>query len=382
MMSLPHISATSMKRMFPLLPVWFLLAFGSPFLTKAQFTNEFAIGEYVEFFANDSIRVFFNCSGKVCRQSCASFYRTGFIDKDRITVYGKFRDYYMNDSLAFEAVMDSGYIHGKAKAWFSNGKLKSEGHYRKGVKTGIWKSYYADGQLKEIINYVRGFPLVSAHYTPRGKQQVTDGNGHYTGEYLTYRTCDPMEFRGKVSEGVLDGKVKIYSSNYRGIFGHEYYDKGKFLKGVSGNYNYNDAPKIELPGYNVHEQLMLDENTIYCPGFLGTSFLQYNNGMYWQFYASLLDSIHKNINYMVEDQWLAVGISITYRDDLYDVSVYSSRDDYRLEKDLFNIIIDMRDWGAAQVFWSKVNADLFFTILINRGRVIIPAELMRQKGIY
>lgn len=349
---------------------------------RAQFTNEFTIGEYVEFFVNDSVKIYFNCTGKVCRQSCAKFYRVGKVDPVRVNVTGTFRDYYMNDSLAFEASMVSGYINGKATLYYPDGTVMSSGYYKENSRTGIWKFYYESGNLKQIVNYVQGFPFISTYYNASGRELVTNGEGKYLGSYSTYRTCEPFEFKGKVTKGVLDGKVQIFNSMFRGNFGYEYYDEGRFIRGVSGNYRYENEPKIELPGYNVHEYLLLDENTIYCPGFMGTSFMLYDTEIYWTFYTLLLDSIQKNIDYKVADQWLAVGIGVGYDDELFDVNVYSSKNDYRLEKDLFNIIIGMNEWESAQIFWQKINTNLFFTILITEGRVIIPAELLRQQNVY
>lgn len=348
----------------------------------AQFTNEFKIGEYVEFFLEDSIRIHFNCTGKVCRQSCADFYRVGRIDPERINVKGPFQDYYLNDSLAFEAIMDSGYIQGPATYYYPGGKVKAKGHYARGKKKGIWKYYYESGELKEILNYVEGFPFVSAYFSKSGRPLVTDGEGKYTGDYRTFRTCDPFSFKGKVKGGVLEGKVKIFNPLFRGNLGYEYYENGKFIRGISGDYNYSNAPKIELPGYDVHEQLMLDENTIYCPGFVGTSFLMYRQDMYWSFYTDFLDSIQKNINYPVADQWLAIGIGVDYNDEIFDVNVFSSINDWNFEKDLFNLIIDMKDWECSQIFWRKINTDLFFTVLITEGRILIPAEILRNTNVY
>jgi len=370
------------KRSIKYAIVIFLTIGGLPHIATGQFTNEFTIGEYVELFVNDSIKIHFNCTGKVCRKSCAEFYRVGKIDQERINVTGSFRDYYLNDSLAFEAVMDSGYIHGSALAWYPNGQLKSKGYYNKGQRRGIWWFYYDNGELKQVVNYVEGFPFISAYFNTSGRQKVIDGQGKYTGQYHTYRTCEPFEFKGKVTNGLLDGKVKIYNSMFRGNFGYEYYDEGKFISGVSGNYKYNNAPKIELPGYHVHEQLLLDENTIYCPGFIGTSFMLYDKNMYWEFYSNLLDSIQKNIEYKLEDQWLAVGLGVNYNNQIFDVNVYSSKNDFRFEKDLFNMMIDMKEWESAQIFWRKINTNLFFTILVTEGRIIIPAELLRQQNAY
>ena len=76
--------------------ILFLTIVGVPFGAAGQFTNEFTIGEYVELFVNDSIKIHFNCTGKVCRKSCAEFYRVGKIDKERINVSGPFRDYYLH----------------------------------------------------------------------------------------------------------------------------------------------------------------------------------------------------------------------------------------------------------------------------------------------
>lgn len=350
--------------------------------SSAQFTNEFTIGEYVEFTLHDTIKIYFNCSGKICRQSCANYYRIGRVDPEQINVIGKFTDYYLNDSVAFEASMDSGFIHGPAAFYYSDGTLKSEGYYQYGRRKGIWKFYYESGNVQQVINYVRGFPFVTTYFNPSGRQLVVNGEGKYIGNYFTYRTCEAFEFKGKVSQGVLDGRIKIYNPMFAGNYGYEFYDEGKFLRGVSGSYSYDDGPKIELPGYNVHENLLLDENTIYCPGFMGTSFLMYNETMYWNFYSALIDSIQKTIRYRVENQWLAIGIGVGYNDELIDVEIYSSKDNYRLEKDLFNLIIDMKDWQAAKIFWRKSNSTLFFSILISEGRVTIPAELIHQQNVY
>ena len=217
---------------------------------RAQYTNEFSIGEYVDFLSADSIRVYFNCTGKVCRQSCASFYRTGRIDRERISMAGRFRDYYMNDSLAFEAVMDSGYLQGLATYYYPDGGVMASGHYRKGQRNGIWKYYYENGTLHQVLNYVQGFPFVSAYFNDRGRQLVIDGNGKYEGAFATYRSCSIMRYKGKVASGVLHGRIKIFNGMYRGVLGYENYDNGKFISGVSGSYHYSDSPKIELPGYN------------------------------------------------------------------------------------------------------------------------------------
>lgn len=362
---------------------WILLLLGLlPSPARAQYTNTFTVGEYAEFFGGDSIRIHFNCTGKICRMSCAEFYRIGKIDPEIINVSGLFRDYYMNDTVAFEAVMDSGYIDGPATYFYPSGVVKSSGYYRRGKRAGIWKFFYETGNVRQVVNYVWGYPLINTYFNLNGSPKVVDGEGKYVGQYNTHRTCEPFEYKGKVTGGVLDGKVKIYNPMFRGNFGYEYYEQGKFIRGTSGNYNYEDAPKIELPGYNVHEQLMLHENTIYCPGFMGTSFMLYDKNMYWNFYSDLLDSIQSTVNYKVENQWLAVGIGVGFDDELFDVNVYSSKNDYRLEKDLFNIMITMDAWESAQVFWRKINTNLFFTILITDGRVLIPAELIRQQNVY
>ncbi|MCD4694829.1 MAG: hypothetical protein K8S16_01210 [Bacteroidales bacterium] len=351
--------------------------------SHCQFTNEFNIGEYVEVFNNDSIKINFNCTGTVVDRRCAEFVRIGKIDKKVINVSGPFKDYYIEGGLAFEAVIDTGYLNGKATYYYKNGNIKATGNYKSEIRNGIWKYFYPNGQLKKVLNFINGNPLIASYYTKSGKAKVINGEGKYKGEFYNYKQCLPITIWGKVIDGKMNGMWTLYNSYYKKKIGKELFKNGIFIKGSSGNYEYTDASKIFIKGFCVNENLLLDENSFGCPGYnKGLLSLRYKKANYTKFYRDLLDSLKSVVNYNVGDQWLIIGLTIDHRSKLVELNVFSSINDYRLEKDLFNLIISMKNWEAARFYNQYVLSHLFFTVLVTNNNFIIPAEFLKRHGVY
>lgn len=342
-------------------------------LQSQHLPNKFNIGDYIEIMENDSLLIYFNCTGTVVDKRCAHYYRKGKMDSININLSGDFVDYYMNGTIALKACIINDYLYGKATYYYDHGVVKCSGSYKQDVKNGVWNYYYRNGQLEKVINFVQGYPFIVDYYKKNGNQKVINGNGEYKGECYAYKACDPYEISGTVKNGKPDGEWALYNSYFNIEMGTEFYKDGAFLKGVSGNFSYTENPKVYINGFCANENLRLDINSFGCPGDEGVIWLNYKGkSLHEAFYPDLLDSTIILQSNKLNNQWLVIGLGINKNNELHIVHVKSSIDDEFIEANIYKILDSMTDFEALKMGGKNVDSDLFFTILIRDNKVIIP----------
>lgn len=68
--------------------------------------------------------------------------------------------------------------HGTVKHYYENGILRREGRYEEGYATGVFVEYYETGTICQRKEYQSDDKeLILQHYTPDGKEELTQGNG-------------------------------------------------------------------------------------------------------------------------------------------------------------------------------------------------------------
>jgi antitoxin component YwqK of YwqJK toxin-antitoxin module len=342
--------------------------------------NTFKAGNYVEILPNDSIKIWYNCVGAISNSKCASFYRIGKIDPDRIALTGKFADYDTRGRLIYKAQMINGNLEGRAYYFYPSGKVRETGVYVHDERKGTWSYYYENGQLEKTLNFNIGTPDIIEFYTKKGKALVTEGNGIYEGVFNAEAECS-SDFRvsGAVKSGKMDGVWK-FSSSFTGLLSTEVYENGVFIKGVdAGNYGgkeykANKPAAIKISGFYGNERNMMDENSIGCPGDRTISFKNNGTGLVSGFYPQLIKQVktYKNLKQQ------CLFICIDFNDDkIKQVNVYSSKNDEELERWIYNYISNITGWTQAHAT-SDSSPPLFFAINIDPSlgneNVLIPIE--------
>jgi hypothetical protein len=118
--------------------------------------------------------------------------------------------------------------------------------------------------------------------------------------------------------------------------------------------------------------LSLLGNNSGCPGDRLLSWNYKDKDIYTTFYPELQDQINK-YDALAKDQWLIIGITISKKGKLTGVNVSSSINDDLIENYVYNAILKMKDWKPNVINLKKVESNIFFTILIDKGQIIIPA---------
>lgn len=283
-----------------------LLFFLKLLATSQTLPDNFKIGDHVEVFSNDSIKIYFNCMGTVSDKKCAPYYRVGKMDSTIINVMGDFTDYYANGKVYLRAHMLNNNFEGLASYYYENGKLKEEGNYKNNVRKGKWSFYYPNGNIKKIYEYTDGEPLVLEAYNYNGKATVIDKTGNFKTEFSVYKQCGKYKTLGQVKNGKKDGDWKFFASPYASSpVSIETYTEGKFIKGGRNNEVYTDKPRISLTEFYANENLSLLDNSLTCPGNT-FSFLRYNNqNIHASFYPELQNKLSK-YDKPIRNQWLVV----------------------------------------------------------------------------
>ncbi len=366
----------------------------SQFIQSQDLPDNFKIGDYIEVFENDSILVYFNCTGTIVKKECAQFVRKGKIDSINCNVSGIFYDYDLDSNLFLKAKMVNDFLNGKATYYHKNGKIRATGKYLDNIKNGVWTFFYPNGNLEKVLNFVNGSPLIVAYYNEKGEQIVINGTGKYKGIFCPYMGCKPFIVKGKVLNGKMEGKWKLvntisatydfffeelYVSNSNQVIGTEVFKDGKFIKGYSGGYSYTNSQKIQINGYYVNEDLILYGNQTSCPGDQRFYFLHYQESLLEEkFYPQLINSISESINCELKNQWLIVGLNVTKEGKLDKLNIKSSINDNKLEKQISLIISEMKGWNPETKNNNSVDSDLFFSIIISNKQVIIPKEYIHR----
>ncbi len=335
----------------------------------------FAIGDYINVMENDSILIYYNCTGTIVDKRCAEFFRIGKTDSVHINISGKFHDYYMNGKIALEAIMENDYLNGEATYYYENGIITSNGKYKQDKKVGVWTYYYENGVKDKVINYVNDYPFIVEYFNRNDKQKVIAGNGNYKGKFNSYKSCIPFSIWGQVNNGKMEGEWTLYNSYFHQKLGNEFFENGQFIEGKSGTYTYNDYQKILINGFCANENLHLEDNCLGCPGDSGVFYPEYKrNSLIASYYPKLIDTLTTVLNQRLLNQWLIIGLKITKDSELKTINIKSSIDDHNIESVVYDILESMKDFTAAKANGDFVDFDLFFTILIRNNQIIIPIE--------
>lgn len=340
--------------------------------------DTFKIGSYVDVYAHDSMLIYFSCMGTVVEKENADFYRKGHIDKTNINFSGDFKDFYINGAIALEAKIVNNYLDGIATYYYESGNIKSKGSYKEDIKTGVWIYYYEDGNTKKAINYIRGFPYIVECYNKKGKPLVINGKGKYVGDFKTNKDCYQYSIWGGVKEGKMEGKWTWYNPHFKRIVAQEVFENGLFKRGKSYDLTYTDNSKIKIDGFCVNENLRLDKNILGYMDNRGFFYPMYKNKeLYQSFYYELQNLLKTSLTGNLKNQWFIVGLTIDENSTVSLLNVKSSIDDNRSEKNIYNVIKSMSDFGAAKISDGYIDCNLFFTILIRDRQIIIPAEYLK-----
>lgn len=362
-----------MKRLLVTLLIFQAL---QPFAQNSMLPDNFKIGNYVEVFSKDSIRIYFNCTGTVHEKKCASFYRIGKIDSTIINVVGEFFDYFPNGSLAFKATMKKNQLQDSATYFYQNGKIKEEGQYQNNIRIGKWTYYYSNGKVSHIYNFENGKPTVLEAFSSNGRQTVSNGNGSFVAEFSNAMQCSVLIAKGNLLNGKKTGKWSFGNPDATPVAIEEYVED-EFVKGTSNNYEYTSNPKISFTNFYANENLLLTQNYLGCPGESVSLFGYKEKGLTSIFYPEIIEQL-KQYKQPVKNQWLIVGIDIGKKGNIAGINIASSINDTLLENYLYSIIQKTKGWEMPRRNSQKVNAELFFTIFIDNNEVIIPELYLSQ----
>ena len=350
-----------------------------PFYAECQEpANNFKIGDFFEVYSDDSLRIYFTCTGAVISKKCAKFYREGKADQRYVNISGSFIDYHINGTKALEATMVNNYLVGEATYYYKNGKIKSEGTYLKDEKIGNWRYYYRSGRIQKVVSYVQGIPFIEESYGVLGRKKVSNREGKYQGSYFAHKACNPFVVKGRIKNGRPDGKWKFYNPNTTFPVATEYFREGRFIKGESydaqGTYEYADKPRVKLEGFCVNENLSLVDNAMGCPGAWGLRYPTYKGK--WltkRFYPDFRDSLLVITgNHCIDNQWMIIGLSINSEGKPETINAWSSIDDRLTESSVFKILSSMNNFSPSTRKGKNSSADLYFSILIRNNKPVIP----------
>lgn len=336
--------------------------------------NNFAIGDFAEVYAKDSIRIFFGCGGNIVNRRCANYYRIGKMDTEFVNVRGAFRDYYLDGKLYLEAAIINGNLQGPAVYYYPNGQVREKGQYKNHKRDGKWFFYYPNGRLQKIYQYENDLPLVLEAFTTGGKQTVANGNGYLKTEFSEINACSKFEVYGPILNGKKQGTWTLSNINTTQPLSKETYDStGNYI--MSKDSDNREYITKSIPGLSVfygNENLLLTSSSNICPGDHGG-----NNKMPFILESSsCIADLQKQLDIAsltFKNQWLIVGITIGKKDDLADLNIASSINDTVLEHYIYDQIKTIKGWKTSYLNGRKVNSSFLLTILADNNKILIPA---------
>lgn len=343
--------------------------------------DNFKVGNFLEVFGKDSLRVYFSCTGVVVDKKCASFYRVGKMDTAMVTFAGAFTDYDVRGNLYLKATLINNKMEGYAAYYFSNGKISEEGHFQNNVRVGKWTYYYPNGGIEKVYSYESDEPTVLEAYKRNGKATVINGNGALYTEFRNYNECSCFETGGNLVNGKKQGEWTF--SNIKAItpIATEIYEEGIFVKGISGRYVYTEKPAIKLTKYYPNEDLNLVSNHLLCPGESISYWKYEGEDLTRTFYPQLQEEVNK-MGVSVKNQWLLVGIKIGKDDGMQEVNIASSINDTALENRIYAILQKMQTWEAARRDQRPITSSLFFSILVDNNRILVLPYQVYKNRLY
>jgi hypothetical protein len=367
----------------------------SDFITYAQqYPDTFKLGDYLEVFSSDSIKVYFDRDARIVQRQCAEYYRVGRLDSINCNVEGLFKDFYMNSSLMFKGTMRDNSLNGLGTYYYPNGQIKEIGLYLNEKRIGLWMYFYPDGKLERSFLFDRDEPRILTFIAETGDTLVYDGNGFFWGPMYKYQFKKPYVVGGPVKNSFMDGEWTLNNPTYQDSLGlikskrtgklilppvdkvsSEFYSEGNLLKVVDNKNIENGLKVISLQDYVVNEFLNIYNNSFGCgqnkllPPLYSKD--QYFTG--FTLFPALSKDIEHTISNSISDQWLIVSLQISEKNKLVKELVFSSINDQNLEKSIGDLLIKKySSWKSMNQNDKKVASNLFFTILITSNHVIIP----------
>jgi len=346
--------------------------------SQAPLPDNFRIGNYLEVFSRDSLKIYFNCTGTIVEKKCANFYRIGKMDSSIVNFVGDFHDFDMQGNLYFKASMINNSIEGYAYYYSKNGKISEEGNFNNNKRTGKWKYYYPGGEVEKIYSYDSDEPVVLEAFRIDGTPTVINGNGELHTEFRNYKQCGSFKTWGSLVNGKKNGIWTFSNIKASVPIAEETYQDGVFISGTSTNYAYTENPKIKLSKFYPNENLSLIESSFGCPGESGIRYLEYDdNILISSFYPKLQVEVNR-ITTKIKDQWMLVGIKVDKNNVLQEINLASSVNDTELESKIYNIIKNMRNWNAALLYSKPVDSSIYFSIIVYNNKIIILPDYFHK----
>lgn len=346
--------------------IMFLLFVMSNLINSQPLSNNFSIGNYLDIFNNDSIKIYYNCAGGIVDKRCADFFRIGKMDSLFCNITGNFKDYFITGEIAFKGIMRYGKLTGIGTYFYKNGKVSEIGVYSNNIRIGEWRYFYPDGRLMKTFNFIGGETLVINYYDAAGIERVKNGNGYYVGFFKGHNGCFPFIISGKIYEGKIDSIWTFSGRN------NEVWDKGIFISGSTYTKDNKQYPMMRLQGFVGEENFSIVETSIGCSGNIIFLAKYKGDDLHSTFYPSLERKLKRAINYKIANQWIIVGIEIDKNDKLNQVNVHSSINDTLVENIIFDLINKSnKSWKTMIMNRMKVETDLLFTIIVENNKIQI-----------
>ncbi|WP_159441044.1 toxin-antitoxin system YwqK family antitoxin [Pedobacter caeni] len=347
-----------------------------------QAQENIKIGNLLEIYNQDSLKVYLNSVGRIVNEKKAKFVRIGKRDPVFMNVVSNFIDYDLKGNVIFKGTMSNNYLNGSAVYFHNSGKISEEGNYKDDVRVGVWKYYYPDGKLSKVLEFENGIMTIKEAYSKKGAVEVIDGNGK-TFLFVSYfRQVIPYEASGTVKNGKMNGKWRLHSSETNRDITTETFENGLFIKGedvsyVNGSQSYNDYPRIvlnrfypnEAVDFSHGEDALSDKNSIKLweyKGALGPG----------NIYKLLLASINGKYKFPLADQWVIMGFKINENDSISHINISSSIHDETFNKYLYHIFAKSSGWKSAEVNDKKIATDVIFSLIVKEKKIVLPAFLI------
>lgn len=343
--------------------------------------DNFRIGNLMEVFGQDSIKIYFNCTGSIVDKSYAAYLRVGKIDTSFINVAGAFSDYDMQGKLYLKAAMIDNSLEGTAHYYYPNGAVKEEGSYRNNIRQGQWTFFYPDGRIAKIYDYHNGEPTVVEAYSADGRTLVANGTGDILMDFSTYKQCDKFKASGHLTNGRRDGNWTFSNLFASSPFGEEAYSDGRFIQGESLGHVYKDSTRFpSLKCFYPNEQLNMAESYFITPGHRIHQATYDDKDLHQTFYPELQQKLSRT-HTPIKDQWLIVGIGVNKKSKLETVNVASSINDAAVKDMVYQVLLTMKAWNNAKINDVNVDYDLYFSILVDSNKMIVIPDYLNSRKL-
>lgn len=328
---------------------------------------------YFELVSSDSLRIYFDVNGKNTRSDFSYLYRTFKVNNLVFPFEGKVKDFYSNDTLAFEGYYRNGLLNGKAKYFDHNGNLFIDASYKDGYREGEWIFYYPNGQIEKRLKYSNGIVLFIDFFNKKGKQLVINGNGSYSG-YINFGiNPTKVAINGKFENGLMQGDWTIH---YYMRSGYETFKQGHFKEGIDNIGNlYKDKSVINIVGSLINENLdvynvrcMLDKEIRQHIIDRDILLPKYRNQDLEDFIEYLTPIISKEINHPF---WCLLSFDISMNGELKSYKSISSEP--TVDSSFYKIFNNLDSFSPAiDNSRNTYNSHLFFPIIRQDSSVFIP----------